>query len=253
MPAGFAVLERFPLNANGKVDRAALPAPEREAREAADPPRGETERRLAEVWRLLLEARRSVGRTDNFFALGGNSLSAARLMFRIREVFGVELPMGAFYAAPALAECAAAIDAARSRTPRCRRACGARRDRPPVPGRLPGRGRFGCRDGTCWSARARRSAVADPAAGRLSMAVYEFPASFGQRRMWLLARMDPDQPTYNIAWALWLDGELDLDALRRAWQASLARHEVLRTTFRDESGMPVQVISDDAGRPSRWR
>jgi hypothetical protein len=78
------------------------------------------------------------------------------------------------------------------------------------------------------------------------MAVYEFPASFGQRRMWLLARMDPDQPTYNIAWALWLDGELDLDALRQAWQAVLARHEVLRTTFRDESGMPVQVISEDS-------
>ncbi len=78
------------------------------------------------------------------------------------------------------------------------------------------------------------------------MAVYEFPASFGQRRMWLLSRMDPDQPTYNIAWALWLDGELDLDALRQAWQATLDRHEVLRTTFRDESGMPVQVIADDA-------
>jgi amino acid adenylation domain-containing protein len=77
------------------------------------------------------------------------------------------------------------------------------------------------------------------------MAVYEFPTSFGQRRMWLLAQLDPDEPTYNIAWALWLDGELDLDALQRAWDATLLRHEVLRTTFRDESGMPVQVISDE--------
>jgi amino acid adenylation domain-containing protein len=77
------------------------------------------------------------------------------------------------------------------------------------------------------------------------MAVYEFPTSFGQRRMWLLAQMDPDEPTYNIAWALWLDGDLDLDALQRAWEATLLRHEVLRTTFRDESGMPMQVISDE--------
>ncbi len=77
------------------------------------------------------------------------------------------------------------------------------------------------------------------------MAVYEFPASFGQRRMWLLAQMDPDEPTYNIAWALWLDGDLDIDALQRAWEAALLRHEVLRTTFRDESGMPVQVIEDE--------
>ncbi|HEY0167498.1 MAG TPA: amino acid adenylation domain-containing protein [Jatrophihabitans sp.] len=77
------------------------------------------------------------------------------------------------------------------------------------------------------------------------MAVYEFPTSFGQRRMWLLAQMDPDEPTYNIAWALWLDGDLDLDTLQRAWEATLLRHEVLRTTFRDESGMPVQVIEDE--------
>ena len=111
VPAGFAVLERFPLNANGKLDRAALPALEPEHGEPAAPARGETERRLAEVWQLLLGVE-AVGRDDNFFARGGNSLSAARLMFRIREVFGVDLPMGSFYAAPSLAECAAAIDAA---------------------------------------------------------------------------------------------------------------------------------------------
>jgi amino acid adenylation domain-containing protein len=111
VPAGFAVLERFPLNANGKVDRAALPAPERESGRPASPARSETERRLAEVWQLLLEVQ-DIGRDDNFFALGGNSLSAARLMFRIREVFGAELPMGSFYAAPSLSACATAIDAA---------------------------------------------------------------------------------------------------------------------------------------------
>ena len=49
------------------------------------------------------------------------------------------------------------------------------------------------------------------------MARYEFPASFAQRRMWLLNRMDPDEPVYNIAWALWLDGALDVTALQHAW------------------------------------
>ena len=120
VPSGFAVLDRFPLNANGKVDRAALPAPElAAAREAAgspvSPPRGPTERRLAEIWLPLLPAGAQhadeVGRYDSFFSVGGNSLSAARLMFRIREVFGVDLALGAFYEAPTLAACAAAIDA----------------------------------------------------------------------------------------------------------------------------------------------
>ena len=77
------------------------------------------------------------------------------------------------------------------------------------------------------------------------MAVYEFPTSFGQRRMWLLAEMDPGEPTYNIAWALWLDGPLEASALQRAWDAALIRHEALRTTFRNDSGVPVQVIEDE--------
>ena len=116
VPAAFKAVDRFPLTANGKVDRAALPPPELQARREAAPPRGATEERLADIWRLLLPqdgARAGIGREDTFFALGGNSLSAARLMFRIGEVFGIELGLAAFYEAPTLAASAAAIDAAR--------------------------------------------------------------------------------------------------------------------------------------------
>ncbi|HEX6526329.1 MAG TPA: amino acid adenylation domain-containing protein [Streptosporangiaceae bacterium] len=116
VPTGFKALGRLPLNANGKVDRAALPAPEREIGGPASSPRGPTEERLADLWRTLLPAagnRLSVGREDSFFALGGNSLLAARLMFRIREEFDVELGLAAFYESPSLAASAAAIDAAR--------------------------------------------------------------------------------------------------------------------------------------------
>ncbi|HEX9033656.1 MAG TPA: amino acid adenylation domain-containing protein, partial [Streptosporangiaceae bacterium] len=116
VPAGFLAVDRLPLNANGKVDRAALPPPERETSGPASPPRGATEERLADIWRLLLPTDGTRGgdidREDSFFALGGNSLSAARLTFRIREAFDVDLPMAAFYEAPTLAACATAIDAA---------------------------------------------------------------------------------------------------------------------------------------------
>ena len=118
IPTGFKAVDRFPLDASGKVDRAALPAPERETLGPAVPPRSATEERLAEIWRLLLPSggprRGDIGREDSFFALGGNSLSTARLMFRIREVFAVELRVASFYEAPTLAACAAAIDAARA-------------------------------------------------------------------------------------------------------------------------------------------
>jgi len=67
--------------------------------------------------------------------------------------------------------------------------------------------------------------------------------------MWLLAEMDPGEPTYNIPWALWLDGVLDVSALQQAWDAALVRHEALRTTFRNASGVPVQVVGDE---PDPW-
>jgi amino acid adenylation domain-containing protein len=63
--------------------------------------------------------------------------------------------------------------------------------------------------------------------------------------MWLLAEMDPGEPTYNITWALWLDGALEVSALQQAWDTALVRHEALRTIFRNESGVPVQVIEDE--------
>jgi amino acid adenylation domain-containing protein len=81
------------------------------------------------------------------------------------------------------------------------------------------------------------------------VAEYDFPASPGQRWMWLLAEMDSGEPTYNIPWALWLDGALDIGALQQAWDAVLMRHEALRTTFRNDSGVPVQVVDD---KPAAW-
>src|ERR1700733_2522939 len=63
--------------------------------------------------------------------------------------------------------------------------------------------------------------------------------------MWLLAQMDSGEPTYHIPWALWLDGVLDVRALQQAWDAAMVRHEALRTTFREEAGIPVQVIEDE--------
>src|SRR3984957_11688078 len=68
--------------------------------------------------------------------------------------------------------------------------------------------------------------------------------------MWLLAEMDPGEPTYNIAWGLWLDGPLEVSVLQQAWDAALVRHEALRTTFRNESGVPVQVIEDEPDLPA---
>ena len=75
------------------------------------------------------------------------------------------------------------------------------------------------------------------------------PLSFAQQRLWFFDRLYPGTPLYNIATAVRLRGELDVDSLERALDSVVRRHEVLRTTFAEVDGRPVQVINDDAVAP----
>lgn len=109
LPAAFVVLPSLPLNANGKLDRSALPAPDTETLLGREyqAPRGEVETALAEIWQDLLELER-VGRNDHFFELGGHSLLALTLAERLRQR-GWSLPAREVFAWPLLADLATAI------------------------------------------------------------------------------------------------------------------------------------------------
>ena len=86
VPAHLVLLERMPLTANGKLDRKALPAPDLErGRQAYAAPRNERERRLAEIWREVLNLSQ-VGIHDNFFELGGDSILSIQVVSRARQV-----------------------------------------------------------------------------------------------------------------------------------------------------------------------
>lgn len=116
VPSAFVVLDRFPLNINGKVDLQALPDPVTAAPPRdAEPPVAAfspAEERLAGIWSDILRVEDIQGH-DDFFSLGGNSLAATRLIFRIRDAFGVDLPMVAFYEDATLTATAATIIALR--------------------------------------------------------------------------------------------------------------------------------------------
>ncbi|HEY0640976.1 MAG TPA: amino acid adenylation domain-containing protein [Pseudonocardiaceae bacterium] len=111
VPGVFVTLDRLPLTPNGKVDRKALPAPEPVTVMGLDhePPFGDCEEILAEVWIDVLGLSR-VDRRDNFFALGGHSLQATRMLARVRDQFEIELPVRAVFEAPTLAGLAARIE-----------------------------------------------------------------------------------------------------------------------------------------------
>jgi amino acid adenylation domain-containing protein/non-ribosomal peptide synthase protein (TIGR01720 family) len=106
VPSAFVLLEAFPLTPNGKVDRRALPAPER-TRDDLDKiyvaPRTAVERFLVERWQDILDIDR-VGIHDNFFELGGDSLQAAVLINRLQEELNVTAHVKALFMAPTVAE-----------------------------------------------------------------------------------------------------------------------------------------------------
>ncbi|HEV2634395.1 MAG TPA: condensation domain-containing protein, partial [Actinocrinis sp.] len=203
VPAGYLVLDEFPLTPNGKIDRRALMQLDytSEVRETGYvAPRTETERAVTEVWSEVLGVAR-IGVNDNFFHLGGHSLLATQLASRLRARLGVDIPVGLVFAEPTPAGLARAIDTL---------------------------------DHTAAPAAALLPVPRDGA---------PLPLSFAQQRLWLLDQLDPGSTEYLIPLALRVIGPFDPAALQTALTGIVARHEVLRTRFAaDTDGRPVQIV-----------
>jgi amino acid adenylation domain-containing protein len=111
IPSAWVMLDKLPLNANGKIDRHALPDPEQvSATRAYVSPRTPTEKALASIWAEVLQIKQ-VGADDDFFQLGGHSLLATQIVSRIREQLKVELSLRTLFEKPTLAGLAKAVEA----------------------------------------------------------------------------------------------------------------------------------------------
>ncbi|MGC4808260.1 amino acid adenylation domain-containing protein [Micromonospora sp. DT233] len=110
VPAELLVLDALPLLGNGKVDRAALPEITAVGADGGHvAPRTDTEKIIAEVWAELLD-RPDVGVTDDFFALGGHSLTALRVISRLRDRLDGKLTLRAFFEARTIARLARKLE-----------------------------------------------------------------------------------------------------------------------------------------------
>lgn len=108
VPTSFVLLDEFPLNSNGKLDRRALPAPvaARPSWSAGyTPPRTELEAKLVRIWEELLGVQ-PVGVTDSFFDLGGHSMLALQLIAKVENLHGRKLPLSVFFEGPTIAHLA---------------------------------------------------------------------------------------------------------------------------------------------------
>lgn len=117
VPAAFVPLESLPLTANGKVDRRALPAIDAIALPPSPPsaPQTATEATLIGIWQELLRLN-PVHPQDNFFELGGHSLLATQMTSRVRDAFGLELPLKQVFEAPTIAQLAPILEKLRDAT-----------------------------------------------------------------------------------------------------------------------------------------
>ncbi|QEH34735.1 Linear gramicidin synthase subunit B [Aquisphaera giovannonii] len=211
IPSTFTALDALPLTPNGKVDRKALAESGPASAPAGTPqrpPRGAMEESLADLWADLFGVPR-VGVLDNFFELGGHSLLVIQLLGRLRQTFGVEVPLRAFVDDPTVAGLSRLVESAL--------AGGTVADASPIE-RLP-------RDGS------------------------PLPASFAQQRLWYLDQLQPGDASYNIPMAVRLEGALDVPALSKALAEIVRRHETLRTTFAAIEGVPHQQIAEAAELP----
>ena len=141
--------------------------------------------------------------TANFFELGGHSLLATQVMSRVREAMQVELPVRSLFAQPTVRGLAVEVEA------QMQAAEGVS---------LPSIKATRCDEG-------------------------ELPLSYAQQRLWFADQLTPGSALYNVAAAVRLVGELQVDALKRTLNEILRRHEVLRTSFPARQGEPVQVIA----------
>ncbi|NEO52861.1 MAG: amino acid adenylation domain-containing protein [Okeania sp. SIO3B5] len=199
MPSAFVVLDKLPLTPSGKIDRRALPAPDK-SRPVLDvelvAPRTPTEEILAGIWGEVLSLN-EVGVLDNFFMLGGDSIGATQLISRVRDTFQIELSLHRLFESPTVAEFGELI----------------------------------------LGATRQQLAPIKPVSRD-----EELPLSFAEQRLWFLDQLQEGTIVYNEQEGLRLSGSLSVEALEKAVQEIVRRHENLRTNYQAIAGSPVRVI-----------
>ena len=196
VPTGFKVVDAIHINQ--------LPAPILLGQLKFEPPQNELEQALAQVWRELLDVEQ-ISRFDNFFAIGGNSLSSIRLEFAISQEFEVEVSVRELFEHPELASQARLIASKN---------------------------------------RGNENDGASPQAITAVSREQALPLSFAQQRLWFIDQLK-GSTHYNVPHFFKVSGDFDEQCFEQALTAMIRRHEILRTVYREVEGQAEQIIVED--------
>jgi amino acid adenylation domain-containing protein len=203
IPAAFVVLDNLPLNANGKIDINALPEPNENTATAFIPAGNIMEASLEGIWRAVLKQEK-ISVLANFFALGGNSLEATRIVSRIRQTMKADISLRDLFQYPTVRGLARKI------------------------------------------AHAGTAAYEDIRQVPLAA---DYPLSLGQRKLWVLHRLEALPVGYNLCWSFMVKGAGVDACLEKAVTDLMYRHESLLTVFREVNGEPRMLIDTNLQAP----
>ncbi|MBX8574505.1 non-ribosomal peptide synthetase [Pseudomonas cichorii] len=270
LPAHWLTLDTLPLTANGKLDRRALPEPAEgeDASAVAQPPIGATEQHLAQLWSQVLGCAQ-VGREDDFFVLGGDSILSLQLI-GLTSRAGLKLKPRDVLQHSTLAGMALCIDCRQQ--PDLLTVLEAFRELLEQPNLGPDADFFAEGGDSILSlqliAHLRKAelrlmprqllenptprqlaGVLKPVAAKavtppvtIQVADQPQPLSHAQQRVWFMQQLDPAQTAYNVTQLLALRGDLDLQRLQSTCQTLVQRHEALRCRFFEEKGQVWQRL-----------
>jgi amino acid adenylation domain-containing protein/non-ribosomal peptide synthase protein (TIGR01720 family) len=223
VPAAIVVIDALPLTVNGKLDRRALPAPEFSDADHYRAPSTAIEEVLSDIYVKVLGLKR-VGVDDSFFNLGGDSLSAMRLIAAVNTALNSRLSVRALFEAPTVALLAALI-ARGETTPEPVAA-------PPVP--------VVAKSSSSGSSGPLRIADVLPLTPLQQGLLFHASAALG------------GDDVYAVQLYVGLNGPLDQEKLHAAVQAVVARHPNLAARFSQRFAEPVQVIPADPAVPWQY-
>lgn len=141
---------------------------------------------------------------DDFYDLGGDSIIAMKIVNSINEYYGESIDVGSIFEHTSVHEFAAFLDGLAVKDEKC----------------------------NCESTTAIESEN------------IEYSLSHAQKRIWFLQKLEPELYAYNLSAKLFISGELDINAFKKAIEMTVQRHPALRTVFKEEGGIPRQVIMD---------